>query len=437
MEAIQSVQSARQRAKRKKKKVSKSAMDMKILDIIWTALCIAGSVYQAFILSSDYFTYPVTAEMVIELKADFFIPATSICLEPHNVLKLDQFPPGHPCLVDNWSPGCRTFLLYNTTVSNLMNNLTNDLTQRMISIKISKPSGTGDTLTGSNMMSHFSSFYKSGYKCLRINKNQTEMINFDVVTKRKFDSRYIFRLTTSYLLTYYNQNNPYGDQITPIYIFFHRFNTYPRGYIASFYKGNFRRAFYYTLAAKCIKMIYLPAPFFSKCSFYAKRGLESREHCIENCVANLIHRNIGDNLTDIQMTITDFSTPQKLIDYEGKQEYEKPVHGYNKACHKLCPHDCNTFLYTPVWFYESRNSSRFPVGTFGFDLIHIEPRIDVKFSPKYQLIEFLTYLASITSLWFGFVFLDFLKYPRICMKHFHQKNRTQVNQVQIINRIEY
>ena len=413
-----SVQSASQtsKIKRKKKNQESSWINMEAFGIIWVIFCISGSLYQTYILSIDYFSYPVTAEIKINLEIYFFVPATSLCFTPSNILALDQFDSDHPCVIDNSGPDCEHFLLYDVSISELMNNLTVDLVGPVVSAMFVSHNVTWKAEPLSQVLSPF---YKSGKKCLRIYKDQTQKVNYDFMSERLYTGRCIVRFSS------------YGNHTGNVDLFVHRKGSYPRGFTASYYRARFEVNSFYTLAVKQTRTGYLSAPYFSRCVDYRERNLETREHCIEKCISKLLDRKEGKNYTDIQMTLTDFRSDQRLIDFTKTPEMKRSVYHYNKECNYKCPLNCVTRIYTPIWFSGTNSSSKFPKGDFGFDLTHTEPRYLVTFSSKYTLIEFLTYLASIISLWFGFVFLDFLtsirKYCNQIIVKKRQKTNVSVN----------
>lgn len=356
--------------------------------VIWFSVCITGCIYQLTQISQEYFAYPVTSEVTIKLELHFNIPAVSFCVKLVDTLKEDN------CSTTT----CKKKLLYQESVRKLMNDMTIDIKENFAAgFQAEKGGYEWYSQKDQNLNEVMSTFYKSERKCVRFNKNQERKLQYDVIVARKFYWRFVLSLLT-------RVKREYGAYYT---IFIHEMNTYPRGYIIPFYNiENKKKNISYSFSFKKTKTKFLPPPYFSRCTDYHEINLESRDHCVEECVSHRLLKS-DPGYTDEQLTVTDYNhTNFKLRNSEGKDELSSIVQSYDRMCKNQCPLSCNTVIYMPILWETYNWHLNNPYSDIRIKLIHIEPTTFITLSGKLSFVEYLIYVASITSLWFGFVIFD-------------------------------
>lgn len=411
---------------KKKKKDAPPLIRNKWFKIPWIIFCFTGFAYHLYLIIEDYARYPVSSEGTVKMEQEFWIPAFSVCFYVSTVV-LDQYSRNKTCHGSNGTAArkCGEDLIYNYPISEVINNMTGDLVADVLLVRFAK--AREDGWDKGDKKEFLDIFYKSGFKCLRINKNQTELVAYDITSERIFNRRRI-----SEIISYLNdEGSVYA------HIFVHDPGSFPRGYDIQYLTVNLTEKFNY-LAYDAIKTFYLPAPYFSRCVDYSlKRSpdelpFESRDHCIENCIQSMINQHEGYNYTDLQLTITNFTSgsPQKFLNFKKIPEPNRTVNSYNRICQSQCPVGCKTNIYAPsvissTNLYRLNDRKR---NLYGIYLIHTKPGYMIRFTPAILLLDFFIYIASVSSLWFGFVIFDSLgsimKYSKIT---FNIKSNVVIN----------
>ena len=392
---------------------------------IWVLCCLFGSLYQTVTISETYFKYPVSSQVTIKTETYFFIPAISFCFPTDEVLlqDLELDIDDHDNDQKDRSTGCGplnstdcTMIVYNHySIATVMKNLTVKL-QDYFDALFFENNGAGKRVEDEETRKYLKIFFKSGKKCIRININQKKKVNYDRISQRRFDLKYILSSINWKNMTEVNST---------FFGIIHQFNTFPRGHYMSYFEGD-QHKFDYSYTYKMIRTEFLPVPYFSKCVHYEDKGLETREQCIERCVQHKLSKE-NSSWTDLQITITDFSDGKLFLqDTSSIPERNRTALFYNQGCRNKCHLQCEQIRYIPNLLKQTKNKG---YDHFTFDLYVLEPSTIVSFSPKLTFMEYVIYLASIISLWFGFVFLDAFQFIKI---HFGSLKLHQVNVVNII-----
>ncbi len=117
-----------------------------------------------------------------------------------------------------------------------------------------------------------------------------------------------------------------------------------------------------------------------------------RRKSIEKCNAMPDRTNFFENELEL--------VSDKVFDEQCTQTID-----LNKTCRSVCPHmDCIKFYYKP--FVSSNYKTKRSISEIAFS-ITTEPKTSLIYRPKLETIEFLSYIASILSLWFGFSIASF------------------------------
>ena len=140
----------------------------------------------------------------------------------------------------------------------------------------------------------------------------------------------------------------------------------------------------------------LPSPYRTNCVDYSQRlGVKTRKNCIRKCMLRESLEKCGVVSDEIDV----YSGEQNVV--FAKSDEEKNCterENLNDICWKQCWYnDCyKQYMEPRVIEAMSQNHHKASL------MIPFEPRTTLIHKPCYQLIEFLCYLASTLSLWFGF-----------------------------------
>ena len=158
-------------------------------------------------------------------------------------------------------------------------------------------------------------------------------------------------------------------------------------------------------------------PFCMEKSFFKNIG-ESKynlECCIENCLTQTLNRYLTNNtlfhfLTIKSNTFTEnlkISNPQRITKFR-----ENFMYIQGTKCRKKCPFACQSrnfklFRSESKELLFGRRQIKFQKRYY-FDLKNIERTTTIFYYPKQNLLDFFIQIASLSSLWLGFVIYDSL-----------------------------
>lgn len=348
--------------------------------------CTIGIIIQISFITDYYLEYHVTSEVTASVEDVFEPPALSACFPIPNLLR-----EGYKCpkLSNNSFDDhvCLGEFNKNYTLSEMMENVTSDLLEMVTQIQITTPDYSWKRVPEAKISQNLDIFYRENKKCFRM-RNSVKPFDMmlDMVSDMMTLSKYV----------YYVEGRGIKRGFHYHALFIHDADIFPRGYDHQMYVTHTmgRMNFYY----RKTRTEYLPPPYPFKCVDYKERGIETKQHCIQNCLEQRMDDH-QPNVTDERLTYTSF---QKV----GSKNlgFLHQLNLWNRECQKECPIGCVVQEYEPFPYNIEQSDN----GTFLFTLYIGFPVLKVIFSPKKTMIEYLGDVASITSLWIGFVILDSL-----------------------------
>ena len=321
-----------------------------------------------------------------------------------------MFSPNHACADRNLSllfnPEkailCYKQLMLNHTIEDLLNKMTVNLSESVE--KIWENGAHPSQISGRLVQ-----FYWAESKCLKIqlyqdpshkiNNNNNSLLYFTnmeyagIIGKAEY--RRIF------------------DKKLLAFFFFHDPESHVRGigvrpHIDRIWTGNSRRFYTYVK----FEYDYLPPPYFSMCIDYRKQKLESKEECIDICMKKEIKRTIDPNAAISQLTLTrkEWQSSPQLRFYgdtlyqvgnETFKEHNRMIFELYERCNSKCPFGCQSYFYETQFLVALTSLKSYE---FGFMNLNIARKL--VFSPKFDTLSYIIFIASVCSLWMGFVIFD-------------------------------
>ena len=414
--------------------------------IFWLVLSLVGMVVHSIFVTIDYFKYTTTTEVFMTIESEFVPPAFSICFKPEDIRIPEKFPHESLCSKqflsqeDKWI--CEESLA-NYTFREVMMDLTYNLSDSVSYIAYGDRKIYGERIffRGNNHAKHLTQFYFNMFKCLRIrmfDNNTKKLLNSDL---SKLDFLMKVFMDISGKDAFKSFMDRISQQNTLVYYFFSDSESHPRGFDVKYYHEKL--ALNHTgfdFAYKKFEYEYLPAPYFSMCTEYNERNLESREHCIDHCIKGRLLIEYGESravrqavyTSDEILAMSQETSFEMLYDLD----YERKILSSYHGCKSKCPLGCTSTFYETEFIrkyipYEI-NSVLKNVGYF-YELTHRNIASKLVFSPKLDTLSYFIYLSSIFSLWLGFVIFDSLKLitSMIITKHYEYINRTRIQRNQI------
>ena len=410
----------------------------KIISAIWFFLCLTGIIVQNIFVTIEYFKYPAVSEVLFETEENFVPPAFSLCMALTEIRKTQAFPEGHPCRHDNFLKNsslfdryfdCQESIHYNYSLREQLNNITEDISP--FHIKVSSSNGSmADYGSGYfPMEEHIDPYLWDGAKCyrLRVNPDDGFIVSSDHLTR----------------LTKYNnwfasiRGEVSKSEIETSFAYLlHDPRTYPRGVWTDLNAASLSSQLFNLRMLSYLKhqTEYLPPPFFSKCQNYTKDHIESLEHCLQNCMQEIIHRKFGKYKTAVQFTLNQNDLKDHNYYYEKslhegtkqEEEYSSEIVEFKENCSHQCPVDCVTKSYQSIVVAELKIDQ----GHYMFLIENKFPATHVKFSPKTSFLEYMIYVASVCGMWFGVCVYDTgivsAKHVKLFLNQYKYPNNQQI-----------
>ncbi|KAI1294805.1 hypothetical protein HDE_05706 [Halotydeus destructor] len=300
-------------------------------------ICICGFAYQAYEICSVYFSYPSSYSVGLTMSRNLQVPSFTLCL-PHH-MSTSEF-----------------------TVSEISSEMAPNV---VIECRLIVFSDTGQLVNRScSSLGQYQYYIYNTHWCLNYRVNNALWTRRSLAAKERI---YTIGLPdhvgTAFLLTHQNG----------------RYVSTKLNYMAlrtSLSAYHFR----------VISVRRLPPPYQGDCYRYGLEDMVSADHCLDQCVAYLSIRELNEwphdvaASSDVNLTISATDSNDYIIRCE------------DKCARSECDHNQHS---AAAHFGDTKNGVRFRiVSSPEFDLVSTE-------LAKFQLIELICYVASLTGFWFG------------------------------------
>ena len=377
--------------------------------LFWITACFFGLAYQSILVTIDYTKYQMTSEISLEVENEIHPLGLSFCFDTVRLRIAKKFPVGSPChknfqwftSADKQFEACRNQMVYNFTLDQIIDDLTLDIVNTieymLIPTVVNNMMSLKPTNDSAVIRSFFDTFTAYDYKCLRyrFGKDSKFKLNLEILSELDPDFRNSLRIHGT-LKDFHQANNTYFT------LFLHDSHQYPRANDAFIVAQSIRdnnegkMVNYRTMAIR-----YLESPYSHRCTWrYRGSGLESRNHCIQLCIKKKIAiKYPGVSAVSLVYNRSEARGLRRSKIFDGR--FNQLVQ-YHDHCKKFCPFSCKTNNYQPFHY----SSQSWIKGSYHFILRHDYPTTRIDFNPKLEFIEYIIYVTSISSLWFGFVIYD-------------------------------
>lgn len=423
--------------------------DKMFIRIMTAVICIIGSMCQLYHISEMYFSYPTTVVVNVEMPNRVELPAVTICIPLCYIIKKEmatkKFPWYHQqlkaeALYSNRSIDAISFkekkaqLLMRILLSS--RNMTavdgHHMTANSSDIifRCNVHYGVNAHVPCKKLFQtrQFIAMPFSGYKCYTLFP-QT------LVNRGKEKNRFAYRQSKQWPMLYSFWLYLNGQD----YVMFYN-ETKPKLQIHSphiMQPGDDYRQLEIG-SRQGIRLTYskiasnlLPPPYPTNCRNYSHDNYESRRDCIDHCIVQVYRKACGVWHQDVRAPISEnvtFSSWELLTNRTLHRNCDK-VAGNNfqmgkgksimRHCEQRCHQDdCISEYYTPIikesYFTPNTPVMRKRLGeeeyNYFANLIELRmpdaPDIICTHHPKLETVEFLCYIGSIFSMWYGISILS-------------------------------
>jgi len=332
-------------------------------------------------------------------------PATSVCFSLWDLINKQKFTWRSKCWTNNRVRSgiieCQEELIAFFSVYDILKDKTKSPISMLMSAEVRDPPASNwtswndtDQVLSGQETGYITEFYKGPYKCIRfqaVSKEGATQFKLDRMTTGYPKARFFTKATMDV--------NPHSTpDIISIRLFITENGTYPRGSVTLPVVANTSKALSYIISYRRIETQYLTYPYSFRCIDYSQvQKIESREHCIEDCVKKKISRIFGRETLPSDVVI--FQNEKQEWPNNGQvfvSGSNETVDEEEEVCFKECPLDCFTRT-----FYTTQSETSSDTSYFTFSTRFEEPETLVKFIPKFDLQAYIIYVAGVISIWFS------------------------------------
>lgn len=387
-----------------------------------------GFFYQIGNILDEYLEYETTTRLTVGIPETLRVPDLSACIVVSDVFDYDRYNRDHNTNLENVNSSDfdAATVLVNKVNLNALFNYTPAINSYVTECRFRQPKAFDyELLHSSNCMKYFTirKYFLQEYMCywigLSIYENSTYVYS-DIAYADSlqgmfytisFSGEHIKRTSFMRLFlhpAFADEPNDYPDTGTAYSVdVFRAFNN-----LTGVHENN-----YYTLIYNNLINYRLRKPYHPHCIDYTRIGFNYRSDCLKSCLNNLTIDRF--NKMPYPMIIPGPSTFQVISGYDVVNRTRAvELYALNVKCNHLCQYDdCTTIsMLTKV-----------RVSKFGSDMLTFrvniprEPDVVVQFMPRITLTEFVIYLFSCFSTWYGISIID----SRKVFHYFNQSGITR------------
>jgi hypothetical protein len=363
-------------------------------------------VVHTILVTNVYNEYQTMTETVIGMPEKIDPPATSICFSIWDMIDRNQFQKASNCWTNKKQSEiveCEEELRWNYDVHTILDKQTKSPIAFIHSVEIRNPPASNWTqwngsheIKKAQELGYITEFYKGPYKCFRMNA----VAAYQSPSQFKLD-----RMTTGYpKARFFSTAKMEVGKKTDldfnlVRLFISENATFPRGSVTLPVVANVSKAFSYIISYRKIETRYLPHPFSFQCIDYSEvQKIESREHCVQECVKRRISALFGRGTVPFDIVIPQESN-QRWPDY--LQFFVAANNSTVESVEEECAtRECHVDCYTRV-FYTTQSETSSDTDLFTVSTRFEEPETIVKFVPKMDLQAYIIYVAGVFSIWFS------------------------------------
>ena len=372
------------------------AKRMKLLRRVWLLICLIGLISQTIMVTQQYLKFDTITQVMIEYEKKFHPPSFSYCVQVHDIMIMDRIQRDGLCLLPNpeeCNIECRKNCMIeiksiierssNSSFWSLLNKLYDNYTMSLWNPVFG--------WRGDGSMEKF--FIQK-----RLENDLHSSVNTKVLLKCvREDSRNWIQLRFGWdnIMFWLNpQDIEWRNLSIPVWFYIHEAGLLPRFMHSPGGMGIGNSSLLIPLSYRPYLSLHEPMPNHYCIDYRTMSRFESREHCKEEVDRIGSHNKcLSENNSSIDCN--------SLSMLKGSLSLAKIAISQPEVAR--CPHSCsNNFYHTYIVSKQEQHDAFIIVQ-------HLNPTTRVIFSQNLTLLEYLIYMASLTSLWFGFVIFDTFK----------------------------
>lgn len=347
-------------------------------------LCLIGLTWQVFYISEQYFRYDSVTQVVIKRPTAVKPPALAICIIQERSL-------GYYNIRETAKATARTIMKATPNVTDMVDKFTINFNAFMQSY----PEGNQHQSANYIFKPLIQKFLKQMYLCYAFKVEESITFDYELMTNSLcFPNFYDVIIKTlkfpkSTFFTYF---------MYPSWQNFHgKSDSFKEQDIIPMIEGSNKFSIDASLSYQEFQSIRLGAPYATNCVDYSLLGFESSYHCRDDCLMN-------ETLEYTSML--HYSIPiyehlnYTIISYEDieNQTFMSGLRNTMNACQSKCfKKDCTKVEFVPLPISSMASfNNRFALYASTY------PIIVSTYKPLITFIDFVTYLLSCLSFWFGF-----------------------------------
>ena len=375
------------------------------LSCLYVIACLAGLIWQLYLVSNIYFSYKVTTKLQIEFPEVLAPQSTSFCVRNTDVLQFDRL---NQQTGRNWSYAADGDLIRKYQEELTINEFfefTPEVHQ-VISKIVFRKKGTYERFvrTGASINETFSitKYVYLEYICFRMWDRTASSMTFRSLAVTPTNPGMIYEIYLSEAMIRSNiiKISTHGRGNYP----FRSLSVCPvmrRQYDHA--TGSFMYNMY-TIYQVRITVDLLKPPFETMCLNYRDIGIDSDAHCIQSCIRkktmqryNMIPFGVivNETLKGEEKDLKLVSNNNVANEIFGKEQLDIEEECGSVICSRK---DCN--VRTAITMVTQLMNTDVPVIGIRMN-VPSDPWISVSSSPTLDLVEFLTYAMSCVSTWTG------------------------------------
>jgi hypothetical protein len=240
------------------------------------------------------------------------------------------------------------------------------------------------------------------FKCFTLFYNPQTNSNRKIVDKREVNGQYLYRIRIKF-----NNHDSLINDLKPYHLLLHHPSRILTGFETHFV--DLSPSIYYTTLSTKTTVNRLSAPYPTDCQNYITDGLVSQQQCFENCRTNLTVEKCGGWPEDVNAPL---DSQLQFVGELFKKCQLDTIKEINKICNEKCSKsDCVSEYYTFRLVRFSESGSMWMKDKCYVDIIvPPTPGVDYTHNPKFETVEFVCYVASVISMWFGFAIFPLYGY---------------------------
>lgn len=387
--------------------------NVKILTLL-ILFCSVGCFYSVWLLSTSYFSYEQSTNIVIQVEKKIKMTALSVCLYYPSVLrhsdaKYSDFRKFDPLHIRDTENKLTLEDIFGMTprAEDVLSKCSYRVPEEMDLFKGGRER--------CNKYFEVRKYFTVQYICYRFTPKTTADVDFSFLSIR-------YSLIHPGLFYQVSMEKSLFENASILQPSTYNWNGYPKSRFSTVIKNAPKNLMnkenktlsHFYLSYYMIHNELLPPPFATKCINYSQKSpyLEKSD-CWDHCMRNLTIRNLNKLPF---ATVTKEDMPLKLVsssDFENST-FETLYRSFETICARsMCDkNDCTQLMYVTTFIRREWTSDGlvFTVNT------PLSPHLVTIFEPKWELFNFLIDVFNCFSDWFGISFMDFAKLSTILNK---------------------